>query len=66
MNVHSFRQIDYSISQIDHKWVSGVDCVRPNNKVDKSERNLVCWDLLAFFRTGIVLLYTALSIYTIF
>lgn len=23
MNVHSFRQIDYSISQIDHKWVSG-------------------------------------------
>lgn len=42
MNVHSFRQMDFSISQIDHKWVSGVDCVRANNRVDKSEHNLVC------------------------
>lgn len=35
MNVHCFRQIDYSISQIEYKWVSGVICVGPNNKLDK-------------------------------
>lgn len=36
---HCFRQMDYSISQIDHKWVSGVVCVGQTTNWIKTECN---------------------------